>query len=195
MLGVSRPIVRDAPAAADQGMVYASPGAPAPSSAPTVRRQPIFPIRRSRRSPISSVMNSPDDRAGRVFRRQAPMRQPRDPEDRLGACRSPGSMSHQLHRTDADFNFHRAVTEAAATTIITLPPRSMRSKPISRSACISTGCPCWGRPASSRSSRAQRHLQGRGRPRRGGARPDALASRRVSCDRRLFEGRALDLSF
>lgn len=55
MLGVSRPIVRDALARLrDQGIVYARQG-PAPSSARMGRRQPSLPIRLSRPLPISSA--------------------------------------------------------------------------------------------------------------------------------------------
>ncbi|MBB2683607.1 UNVERIFIED_ORG: GntR family transcriptional repressor for pyruvate dehydrogenase complex [Rhizobium etli] len=115
MLGVSRPIVRDALARLrDQGIVYARQGAGTFVSAhgsPTAQLaySPVKTIADIQRCYEFRLTIEPAAAYFAAKRRNEQAIQ--KIANALADLRE--ATSHQLHRTDADFIFHRAVTEAA----------------------------------------------------------------------------------
>lgn len=115
MLGVSRPIIRDALGRLRElGMVYSRQGAGtfvqatvspqtqlAYSPVKTIADiQRCYEFRLTIEPPAASFAANRRDQAA-IDRIAEPLAELRD------------ATSHQLHRTDADFRFHRAITEAA----------------------------------------------------------------------------------
>jgi len=115
MLGVSRPIVRDALARLrDQGIVYARQGAGTFVSA---HGSPTTQLSYSPVKTIADIQRCYEFRltiepAAAYF---AAKRRDEAAIQKIAAALADlrEATSHQLHRTDADFTFHRAVTEAA----------------------------------------------------------------------------------
>lgn len=115
MLGVSRPIVRDALGRLrEKGIVYSRQGAG------TFVRAAVSPQTQLAYSPVKSIADiqrcyefrltiEPDAAYFAALRRDETAM--KKIADALADLRD--ATSHQLHRTDADFLFHRAVTEAA----------------------------------------------------------------------------------
>jgi GntR family transcriptional repressor for pyruvate dehydrogenase complex len=115
MLGVSRPIVRDALGRLrEQGIIYSRQGAG------TFVQAAVSPQAQLAYSPVKTIADiqrcyefrltiEPDAAYFAAQRRdKAAIRKI---EDALAELRD--ATSHQLHRTDADFMFHRAIAEAA----------------------------------------------------------------------------------
>lgn len=115
MLGVSRPIVRDALARLrDQGMVYARQGAGTFVSA---HGSPAAQLAYSPVKTIADIQRCYEFRltiepAAAYF---AAKRRDSAALEKIATALADlrEATNHQLHRTDADFLFHRAVTEAA----------------------------------------------------------------------------------
>ncbi len=115
MLGVSRPIVRDALGRLrEQGIIYSRQGAG------TFVQAAVSPQAQLAYSPVKTIADiqrcyefrltiEPDAAYFAAQRRDAAAI--KKIEDALAELRD--ATSHQLHRTDADFMFHRAITEAA----------------------------------------------------------------------------------
>lgn len=115
-LGVSRPVIRDALSQLrEQGLVYARQGAGTFVSAQATRALPALgyaPVKT-----IADIQRCYEFRltiepAAAFF---AAQRRDQTAIDRIAAALADlrDATHHQLHRTDADFQFHRAVTEAA----------------------------------------------------------------------------------
>lgn len=115
MLGVSRPIIRDALGRLrDQGIVYSRQGAG------TFVQAAVSPQAQLAYSPVKTIadiqrcyefrltIEPPAAYFAALRRDEAALRKI---AEALAELRD--ATSHQLHRTDADFRFHRAVTEAA----------------------------------------------------------------------------------
>jgi GntR family transcriptional repressor for pyruvate dehydrogenase complex len=115
MLGVSRPIVRDALGRLrEQGIIYSRQGAG------TFVQAAVSPQAQLAYSPVKTIADIQRCYEFRLTIEPAAAyfaAQRRDKaaikkiEDALAELRD--ATSHQLHRTDADFMFHRAITEAA----------------------------------------------------------------------------------
>lgn len=115
MLGVSRPIVRDALGRLrEQGVIYSRQGAG------TFVQAAVSPQAQLAYSPVKTIADiqrcyefrltiEPDAAYFAAQRRDAGAI--KRIADALAELRD--ATSHQLHRTDADFMFHRAITEAA----------------------------------------------------------------------------------
>lgn len=154
-----------------------------PSSAPTA--SPTTHLSYSPVKTIADIQRCHEFRLtiepAAAFRRRAAMR-PRSGEDRLGACRSPKPRAISCTGPDADFNFHRAVTEAANNHyyIASIDALSLHRGRHASPRVVLAGAetrPRAGLPG------AQRHLQGhRGRPRRGGATRCARISKDPATD-------------
>lgn len=115
MLGVSRPIVRDALGRLrDQGIVYSRQGAG------TFVRAAVSPQTQLAYSPVKTIADiqrcyefrlTIEPFAAYFAAQRRDDAALRKIADALAELRD--ATSHQLHRTDADFRFHRAVAEAA----------------------------------------------------------------------------------
>jgi GntR family transcriptional repressor for pyruvate dehydrogenase complex len=178
MLGVSRPIIRDALAKLrDQGMVYARQGAGtfvSANSSPTTHLS---------YSPVKTFWIAAKRRDEAAIQKIATA---------LADLRE--ATSHQLHRTDADFNFHRAVTEAANNHYYTASIDALKAH-------IAVGMHLHGLsllgPRPGLEQVFQEHntiykaiAEGRADDAR-----NLMQSHLEGSRDRLFEGRALDLSF
>jgi GntR family transcriptional repressor for pyruvate dehydrogenase complex len=115
MLGVSRPIIRDALGRLrDQGIVYSRQGAG------TFVQAAVSPQTQLAYSPVKTIA---DIQRCYEFRLTieppaayfASQRRDKAALERIAEALAElrDATSHQLHRTDADFRFHRAITEAA----------------------------------------------------------------------------------
>lgn len=196
MLGVSRPIVRDALAKLrDQGMVYARQGAGtfvSANSSPTTHLSysPVKTIADIQRCYEFRLTIEPAAAYFAAKRRDEAAIQ--KIASALADLRE--ATSHQLHRTDADFNFHRAVTEAANNHYYTASIDALKAH-------IAVGMHLHGLsllgPRPGLEQVFQEHntiykaiAEGRAEEAR-----DLMQSHLEGSRDRLFEGRALDLSF
>lgn len=115
MLGVSRPIIRDALGRLrDQGIVYSRQGAG------TFVQATVSPQAQLAYSPVKTIADiqrcyefrlTIEPSAAYFAAQRRDEAAIKKIADALAELRD--ATSHQLHRTDADFMFHRAVTEAA----------------------------------------------------------------------------------
>jgi GntR family transcriptional repressor for pyruvate dehydrogenase complex len=196
MLGVSRPVIRDALARLrDQGMVYARQGAGTFVSA---HGSPIAQLAYAPVKTIADIQRCYEFRltiepAAAYF---AAKRRDDAAIQKIAAALADlrEATSHQLHRTDADFNFHRAVTEAANNHYYTASMDALKAH-------IAVGMHLHGLsllgPRQGLEQVFQEHnaiykaiAEGRAEEARNLMQAHLEGSRD-----RLFEGRALDLSF
>lgn len=196
LLGVSRPVIRDALARLrDQGMVYARQGAGTFVSA---HGSPIAQLAYSPVKTIADIQRCYEFRltiepAAAYF---AAKRRDEAAVRKIAAALADlrEATSHQLHRTDADFNFHRAVTEAANNHYYTASMDALKAH-------IAVGMHLHGLsllgPRQGLEQVFQEHdaiykaiAEGKAEEAR-----DLMQAHLEGSRDRLFEGRVLDLSF
>lgn len=196
-LGVSRPVVRDALSQLrEQGLVYARQGAGTFVSAQATRATPVLGF-----TPVKTIADIQRcyefrltiEPAAAFF---AAQRRDAAAIDKIAAALADlrDATHHQLHRTDADFQFHRAVTEAANNHYYTASIDALKAH-------IAVGMHLHGLsllgPRQLLEGVFEEHsaiFQAIASGRQDDAR--ALMTKHLVGSRdRLFEGRALDLSF
>lgn len=196
LLGVSRPVVRDALARLrDQGIVYARQGAGTFVSA---QGSPIAQLAYSPVKTIADIQRCYEFRltiepAAAFF---AAKRRDDAALQKIAAALADlrEATSHQLHRADADFVFHRAVTEAANNHYYTASIDALKAH-------IAVGMHLHGLsllgPRQGLEKVFQEHnaiyraiADGRAEEAR-----DLMQAHLEGSRDRLFEGRVLDLSF
>lgn len=195
MLGVSRPIVRDALGRLrDQGIVYSRQGAG------TFVQATVSPQAQLAFTPVKTIADiqrcyefrlTIEPYAAYFAAQRRDDAAIRKIADALAELRD--ATSHQLHRTDADFMFHRAVTEAANNHYYTASMDALKPH-------IAVGMHLHGLSLMGPRLQLERVFEEHERIYRAvaeGRADDARDAMRIHLEGsrdRLFEGRVLDLS-
>jgi GntR family transcriptional regulator, transcriptional repressor for pyruvate dehydrogenase complex len=196
MLGVSRPVVRDALSRLrEQGMIYSRQGAGTfvsaqASGASQLAYSPVKSIADIQRCYEFRLTIEP---AAAFF---AAQRRDKAAIEKIASALAElrEATSHQLHRVEADFNFHRAVTEAANNHFYTASMEALKAH-------IAVGMHLHGlslmgpRPGLQQVYDEHEEIfravaEGRAENAR-----DLMRQHLEGSRDRLFEGRVLDLSF